>query len=277
MLQTVFSWRNIIHMNADVLRSIGRKLLKEISGGKGFSKTVVGTGASGDKTYQIDKAAEELILSCLAESGESLTIISEEAGVAEFKGGGKRVLIDPVDGSRNAVSGIPFFCTSIAVSDGDTIGDIEIAYVLNLVNGDEFWAERGKGAFLNNERISAQKDDVFYLVAYEAQSPSRDVAALIPLLSASRKTRCFGSIALDLSYLSYGAVSVFANPSRSRSFDFAGGWLLVKEAGGIFSDLEGNSIEAVEVGLKRSTSLLVSGNALLHEKALKLLSNVPNA
>lgn len=225
-------------MRIKTLRTIGKKLLKEIPPAKKFSKNVVGIGASGDTTYQIDKVAEDLILSGLDESGEALTIFSEEAGIKDIKGGGKKVLIDPIDGSRNAVSGIPFYCTSIAVVDGNTVGDIELAYVLNLVNGDEFWAERGGGAYLNNERINTQKDDVFYLVAYEAQSPSKDITRLIPLLSASRKTRCFGSTALDLSYLSYGAISIFANPSPSRSFDFAGGWLLVKEAGGIFTDMK---------------------------------------
>jgi len=259
-------------MNIESLRTIGQLLLKAIPPSRKFSKNVVGIGASGDTTYQIDKMAEDLILSGLDESGEALTIISEEAGIRDIKGGGKKVLIDPIDGSRNAVSGIPFFCTSIAVVDGNTVGDIELAYVLNLVNGDEFWAERGGGAFLNDERINTQKDDVFYLVAYEAQSPSKDIARSLPLLSASRKTRCFGSTALDLSYLSCGAISIFANPSPSRSFDFAGGWLLVKEAGGIFTDINGNSIETVEVGLKRSASLLVSGNERLHEKALSLLT-----
>ena len=180
-------------------------------------------------------------------------------------------MIDPVDGSRNAISGIPFYCTSIAVVDGNTIGDVELAYVLNLISGDEFWAEKGKGAFLNGERIITQKDDIFYLVAYEAQSPPKDIPRMIPLLSASRKTRCFGSTALDLSYLAYGAISVFANPSPSRSFDFAGGWLLVREAGGIFTDIKGNSIETIEVGLEKSTPLLVSGNMRLHEKAFRLL------
>lgn len=126
--------------------------------------------------------------------------------------------------------------------------------------------------YITNERICTQRDDVFYLVAYEAQSPSKDITRLIPLLSASRKTRCFGATALDISYLACGAISIFANPSPSRSFDFAGGWLLVKEAGGIFTDVKGNPIETIEVGLQRSVSLLVSGNALLHEKALRLLS-----
>jgi fructose-1,6-bisphosphatase/inositol monophosphatase family enzyme len=73
------------------------------------------------------------------------------------------------------------------------VGDIETAYVVNLVNGDEFWAERGKGAFLNGEAMHTQKDDIFYLVAYEAQAPHRDIPRIIPLLSESRKTRCLGA------------------------------------------------------------------------------------
>jgi myo-inositol-1(or 4)-monophosphatase len=152
------------------------------------------------------------------------------------------------------------------------VRDIELAYVVNLINGDEFWAERGKGAFLNGERMNTQKDDNFYLIAYEAQTPHEDIPRIVPLLAESRKTRCLGATALDLSYLAYGAISIFINPSYSRGFDFAGGWLLVKEAGGIFTDIKGNPIEAVEVSLKKTTSLLASGNEKLHEKALRLLS-----
>jgi len=258
-------------MNIEILRAIGRELLQQIPSVKKWSKIPVGIGASGDKTHQIDKAAEDIIISGLQDSGESLTIVSEEAGIRDIRGGGKKVLIDPIDGSRNAVSGIPFFCASIAVADGNVVGDIETAYVVNLVNGDEFWAERGKGAFLNGEAMHTQKDDIFYLVAYEAQAPHRDIPRIIPLLSESRKTRCLGATALDLSYLASGAISIFANPSPSRSFDFAGGWLLVKEAGGVFTDITGNPIDAVAFSLKKSTSLLVSGNERLHENALRLL------
>ena len=258
-------------MNIETLRAIGKELLRAVPAAKKFSKTALGIGASGDKTYQIDKIAEDIILSGIERSGEPLTVISEEAGFLNIMGGGKRVLIDPIDGSRNAVSGLPFYSASIAVADGNTVGDIELSYVVNLVNGDEFWAEKGKGAFLNNERIRTQVDDILYLVAYEAQSPAGDIAGMLPLLAESRKTRCFGSTALDLSYLAAGSISIFANPSPSRSFDFAGGWLLVREAGGVFTDMKGKSIEMIEMDLKRSSPLLVSGNRRLHEKALRLL------
>lgn len=259
-------------MSIELFRTIGKSLLHQLSSAGKFSKRSLGTGASGDATYQIDKLAEDIVLSGLQESGESFTVISEEAGIVDIRGGGRKVLIDPVDGSRNAVSGIPFYCTSIAVAEGNTIGDIVAAYVVNLVNGDEFWAERGKGAFKNGEQVVTQQDDILHLAAYEAQAPHKDIPMIIPLLSESRKTRCLGATALDLSYLAAGSISVFANPSPSRSFDFAGGWLLIKEAGGIFTDIRGKPVDPVEVSLRKSTSLLASGNARLHEKALRLLN-----
>jgi len=75
--------------------------------------------------------------------------------------------------------------------------------------------------------MTTQKDAIFYLIAYEAQTPDKDIARIIPLFSESRKTRCLGSTALDLAYLAFGAISIFVVPSLSRCFDFAGGYLLV--------------------------------------------------
>ncbi|MEW6569590.1 MAG: inositol monophosphatase family protein [Nitrospirota bacterium] len=258
-------------MEIEVLRAIGKNLLREIPLIKKKMKISLGVGASGDTTYQVDRTAEEIVLDGLMKAGESMTVISEELGVKNIEGGGIRVLIDPIDGSRNAISGIPFYCTSIAIADGNTIGAMELAYIVNLVNGDEFWARKGRGAFLNGEMITTQKDEEFYLVAYEAQTPHKDLPYIMPLLAKSRKTRCLGATALDLSYLANGSISIFANPSPSRSFDFAAGWLIVKEAGGIITDIKGNAIEAAEVSLKKTVSLLASGNRQLHEKALRLL------
>ena len=263
----------IIVMDIRILQNIREKLLRRLSETriKPFSQKALGEGASGDKTFPIDKIAEDIIISELESSHLPLSLISEECGRKEMNGGGRRVLIDPIDGSKNAISGIPFYCTSLAVAEGDTIGSISMAYVVNLINGDEFLAEKGKGAFLNNERISSQDNDEFSLVAYEAQVPGRDIPRIIPLLSKAHKTRCLGATALDLAYLSQGAISVLVNPSLSRSFDFAGGWLLTKEAGGVFTDTKGDSLEGIDLGLEKSTPLLASGNQRLHDRALALL------
>lgn len=259
-------------MNIENLRHIGKRLFFEIGSTrlKPFTSESIGKGAGGDKTFPIDKYAEDIIIASLKALNEPLSIISEEAGIEELNGGGKKVIIDPVDGSKNAITGIPFYCTSIAVADGNNIGSISLAYVINLLTGDEFWAEKGSGAFFNGERIHTQKDDIFYLIAYEAQSPKNDIPRMIKLFAEAWRTRCLGATALDLAYLAYGAISVFITPSPSRSFDFAAGYLLIKEAGGVFTDIKGNSIEDAEITLKKSAPLLASGNRQLHEKALNL-------
>lgn len=261
-------------MNVLDLRAIGKKLIDEISVIRHSPdiKQSLGYGAGGDKTFQIDRQAEEIVIAGLRALKESFTVISEETGVMDINGGGRKVVIDPIDGSKNAISGIPFFCTSIAAADGNTIGDVNLSYIINLINGDEFWAEKGAGAFFNGKQIHTQKDDKFYLIAYEAQRPEKDIPRIVNLLSNANKTRCLGATALDLAYLSNGAISVFVSPSPSRSFDFAGGWLLVEESGGIITDTKGNAIDNVKLDLKRSSSLLASGNQQLHKKAIELLA-----
>ncbi len=255
-----------------LLREIGKRLLKEIPLIPKWEGALPPPpkGASGDRTFPVDKKAEEIIFSMLEASGEPLTLISEEAGVVELKGGGRLLLIDPIDGSKNAISGIPFYCTSIAVSSGPKMKDLELSYVINLINGDEFWSGVND-AFLNGKAISTQKDECFSLIAYEAQTPGRDIPAIMPLIGKFQKSRCFGATALDLAYLASGAVSVFVVPSPSRSFDFAGGWHLVRKAGGVITDMEGKSLEGLELGLKKASTILAAGNEALHKKALKAL------
>jgi len=260
-------------MNINDLKEIGGRLFREIPASRYAPgrKSAVGVGAAGDKTFPVDSLAEEIIVAGLKSLKEPLTIVSEEMGVLELHGGGPVVLIDPIDGSKNAVAGIPYYCTSIAVADGHTLGDVSLSYIINLSNRDEFWAEAGAGAFLRDRRIHTQEDDIFSLTAYEAPVPGKDIPAIIPLLVHSRKTRCLGATALDLAYLASGAASVFVTSSLSRSFDFAGGWLLIKEAGGIITNVSGRPVETVALDLKKSSSLLAAGNPALHRKALELL------
>jgi myo-inositol-1(or 4)-monophosphatase len=261
-------------MNIDHLKEIGGRLLREIAASRYAPgrKSAIGVGAAGDKTFPVDRLAEEIIVAGLKALKEPLTIVSEEMGVLELRGGGPVVLIDPIDGSKNAVAGIPYYCTSIAVADGHTLEDVRLSYIINLSNGEEFWAEAGSGAYLRDRRIHTQEDDILSLIAYEAPVPGKDIPAIIPLLARSRKTRCLGATALDLAYLASGAASVFVTSSLSRSFDFAGGWLLVTEAGGIITNTSGEPIEKVKLDLGKSSSLLAAGNPALHRKALELLA-----
>ncbi len=99
-------------------------------------------------------------------------------------------------------------------------------YVINLVSGDEFWAEKGSGAFFNGERLQAQRDEVMRVVAFEAQVPHRDLPRILPLLASARRVRCLGAVALDLAHVAYSSISVFYTNAPSRSIDFGAGVLV---------------------------------------------------
>ncbi len=260
-------------MDISDIRTIGKRLRQEIPPlmGKLDGNSPIGKGASGDLTYPIDKRAEEIIFEEIEKLNCPVTLVSEEYGFKDISGGGPNLLIDPVDGSKNALSGIPVFSTSIAVIEGDTIQNISSGYIINLMNGDEYWAIKGHGSFLNGTRIRTQKNEIFNTIAYEAQTPGTDIPRIMPLLSLFRRTRCLGSIALDMAFLSQGAVSMFITPTPSRSFDFASGYLLIKEAGGIVTDLNGELIDKTPVGIEKSSPLLASANEKLHKKALEIL------
>ena len=262
-------------MDINDIRKIGIRLKKEISENLNELRAgpPLGKGASGDVTHPIDKRAEDIVYEELKKLDKPVSLVSEECGRKDLKGGGPRLLVDPIDGSRNAISGITLFSTSIAHIEGNAIKDTTIGYVINLISGDEFWAIKGGGSFLNSSPIKTQQDEVFRVIAYEAQTPRVDIPRIMPLISLCNRARCFGSTALDMAFLAQGAVSALIVPSPSRSFDFAAGYLLVREAGGIVTDLDGREIDQVKIGVERSTPLLASANEEVHKKALEVMHN----
>ncbi len=262
-------------MDINSLRKIGKRLRKEmfLHMEELRKAAPLGKGASGDTTYPIDKKAEDIVIEEAEKLKLPLTIVSEECGVKDIRGGGAKLLLDPIDGSRNALSGIPLFSTSIAIIDGDTIGNTSLGYIINLISGDEFWAIKGGGSFMNGTPIKTQRGITFKVLAYEAQTPKLDIPVIMPLISMFSRARCFGSTALDLAFIAQGAISLFVVPSHSRSFDFAAGYLMTKEAGGVVTDLNGGTLEDIGISVKRTTSILASGNEGLHKKALEVLNS----
>ncbi len=262
----------------EVFKNIGQEMragLSEMLGREG-GKVSLRKGAGGDRTFPVDQWAEDIIIKAMEKAhaeGEAFTLISEELGIRKFGDGRKIVLVDPIDGSGNAKNGIPFFSTSLALLNGEKLADLAVAYVGNLAMGDEFWAVRGGGAYKNGTRIRTSPTERLDIVAYEASTPATDIPRLLPLLSKTKRTRCFGSTALDLSYLASGALSAFATAAPSRAFDYAAGMLIVEEAEGVITDLSGDSLDYVVVGLDRTAPLLASAHDRLHIMVLELLGS----
>lgn len=259
-------------MDIEFIRNIGNRLFKKFSAIKPqLNKTSLGKGASGDITYPVDKLAEDMIIDFFEKEGISMNIITEEKGTKTLEGNYFTLIIDPIDGSKNAISGIPFFSTSIAIADGKTLKNLKLGYIINLVNGDEFWAKRDEGAFLNGEKIKADKKSKNIIVAFEASNPYMAIKNILPLFKIASRVRCFGSTALDLAYLSTGALNIFVTPTPSRIFDFSAGILIAKESDATITDIKGNSIEELPIAFNTKTTLVVSADELLHRKALELI------
>ncbi len=261
----------------EIFKHIGKKMragIAEFLSREG-GLVPLGKGAGGDKTFPVDKWAEDIIISALEKArteGETFTLVSEELGIRAFGAGRKIVLVDPIDGSNNAKTGIPFFSSSMALLNGDKLSDLAVGYVINLAVGDEFWATKGQGAYGNGRRLHTSTTDDITIVAYEASSPKADLPRIMPLLAQARRTRCFGSTSLDLAYLASGAISIFATATASRAFDYAAGMLILEEADGVITDLDGHRIDHVVAGLDRTVPLLASAHERLHRMALELLA-----
>lgn len=259
-------------MDIDFLRTIGNRLFREISSKKPqFNGTSLGRGASGDITFTVDKIAEDIIIESFEKAGFKLNIIAEERGIKLIQDSSITLIIDPIDGSKNAVSGIPFFSTSIAMADGKELKDLKIGYIINLINGDEFYTERKKGSYFNAQQIKTKSDEKPVIIAFEASNPYVALQEIFPLFKFASRVRCYGSTALDLAYLSMGALSIFVTPTASRIFDFSAGILIANEAGALITDIEGRNIDELPINFNTKTTLLVCGNEKIQKMALDAL------
>ena len=211
-------------------------------------------GAGGDISMQIDLLAEQSVIRTLESEKVDILMISEEIG--EIYIGNKNnaiknqnvLIIDPVDGSNNAVRGIPYCSISIAYAIGKSIKDIKKAVVLDLVSKDIYWAVKGEGAYLNDKKIRVSNldlsDNCFFELNLPIKNASTYIAKLKPIIERFYRIRILGSSALTLCQIAKGSMEVFINLRESnRLVDVAAGFLILKEANGQFFSLGGTEID----------------------------------
>ena len=194
---------------------------------------VLRLGEGGDETTAIDQAAEDAVVARLRDLETPLTVISEEIGELELGGpGGPRVVVDPIDGSLNAKRGIPFFSLSVAVADGPTMGDVAFGYVFDYGAREEWTAERGGGAFLDGERLGAERPKAeLEILSFEATTTAFVVEKAAAMTGVAHRLRIMGSLAISLCHLAAGRVDGVCSLKPARSVDIAAAQLLVRECG----------------------------------------------
>jgi len=194
-----------------------------------------------DFVSEVDVAAERVIIDTLKDAYPNHGFLGEESGSSENQSDFIWI-IDPLDGTTNFLHNFPQYCVSIALQHK---GEITQAVIYEPNRNDLYTATKGRGAFLNDKRIRVSKCDKLQQSLIGTGFPFRDfkhldtyLAMFKSMLQKTSGIRRPGSAALDLAYVANGSLDAFWEIGLS-SWDIAAGALLVQEAGGIISNLNG--------------------------------------
>jgi len=211
-----------------------------------------------------DRKAEEVLRNELSRARPDVGFLFEEAGAIAGKDAGQRFIVDPLDGTTNFLHGIPQFAISVALERN---GQLVAGVVYNPVNDELYTAERGQGAFLNDRRIrvSARTNladcvigtGVTHLGKGDHDQFGRELRAVQTEVAGIRR---MGAASLDLAYVAAGRLDGFWERDL-KAWDVAAGVLLIREAGGYVSDLNGRD-DMLEKGH------LVAGSETIHKLLL---------
>ncbi|HZF94905.1 MAG TPA: inositol monophosphatase family protein [Allosphingosinicella sp.] len=233
-----------------------------------------------DFVSMADKLAEETVMEELRHARPDWGFLMEEAGEVQGAPGKPRWVLDPIDGTSNFLHGIPHFAISIAVQEskpgGNGWGEVTQGLVYQPLTDESFWAEKGRGAWLNERRLRVSSrrhlDDALIAtgVPYKGHGElprfQKILDAVSPEVAGIRR---FGSAALDLAWVAAGRFDGFWEEDL-QYWDVAAGILLVREAGGFVTDFRGG-----DQGL--ANGQVLAANDQLHSKLHRLVGNALRA
>ena len=201
-------------------------------------------GEGGDRTLEIDAAAEAAVfrrLETLYSDGARFAAVSEERGRVDFgfdRADPVLVVIDPLDGSKNAKRGLPHHALSLAVAEGDTMADVVFGFVHDFGPEEEWIAWRGRGAVVNGGALDPGAPErrvrgKLELLGIESADPRWVRESVDALASAAHRLRAVGAIAVSLCQVAAARLDGMVTLQRCRAVDVAAGQLIVREAGGV--------------------------------------------
>jgi len=215
-----------------------------------------------------DRRAEEIVHEELRKARPDYGFLGEEGGARPGTDLSHRWIVDPLDGTTNFLHGIPHFAVSIALERN---GAIAAALTYNPANDDLFIAERGKGAFLNDRRIRvagrARLADAIVACGMPHYGRGSDMALARSEIAAAQLNfaglRRYGAATLDLAWIAAGRLDAYWERDLSP-WDIAAGMLIVREAGGFVTDVDGGDAML-------TTGNVAAGNDTMHRELLRLL------
>jgi myo-inositol-1(or 4)-monophosphatase len=231
----------------------------------------------GDVTRRIDAVAEETAIEILQQSHESFILVSEELGMKDLGDvKGQTIVLDPLDGSANAIRGIPAYSFSIAFAKSRHLTDVCEALVADLANGVSYEAELHKGARWNGASIHTSNIEKLSDSMISADLNIVDlriyIRKIIGILNMARRKRYLGTNALELCLVACGKYDAFIDlRGMSRVTDLAAAYLILREAGGVIVD-EGGAKVDVELLPDSRLSFVAAANADLCKSILTNLN-----
>ena len=216
-----------------------------------------------------DIRAEQTLKEELGRARPGFGFLLEESGAVKASDGRSRWIVDPLDGTLNFMHSVPQFAISIGVEqDGELVAGI----VFDPIKDELFWAEKGRGAYLNHRRlrVSARDKLAASLVAHgrsadeSPEARQRFLTQMNNVLAHTRDLRRMGSAALDLAYVAAGRLDGYWEDGL-KPWDIAAGIVLVREAGGYLTAVDGSAVD-----LERGSVL--AANPHLHGQLHKALA-----
>jgi myo-inositol-1(or 4)-monophosphatase len=247
-------------------RKAGRPLIRDFGELENLQISMKGPA---DFVTTADKRTERILIEELSKARPGYGFLGEEGGAVEGPDKSHRFIIDPIDGTTNFMHGIPQFAISIAL---EREGQLVSGVVYNPVTDDLFIAEKGHGAYLNDKRlrVAARKELGPAVIAtglpfMGKEGHARALAEMGAVMDVTAGIRRMGAASLDLAFVAAGRFDGFWE-NGLQAWDMAAGIVLLKEAGGVITDLTGGE-------QMMAKGQVLCANEHLHPQLLKVLKN----
>jgi len=254
----------LINVMVKAARRAGRSLKRDLGEIENLQVSLKGPA---NFVSMADRRAEEMLYSDLARARPGYGFIGEEGGTREGDDRTHTWIVDPLDGTTNFLHGIPQFAISIALQrEGTVIAGV----IYNPANEELYTAERGKGAFLNDQRlrVAGRRKLGECVIACGLPHIGRGNHELSRMEMAELQDkvaglRRFGAASLDMAFVAAGRLDGYWERNL-QAWDMAAGQIVVREAGGIVSGISGDD-DALKTGS------VICGNEFVHAELVKIL------